>query len=176
MKTVLFILFLFPLYIVFNNLVYNLTGIPFSDYYIYIKGYLCRIDNFSTGLQYHFFSFGLLRYILFIVGFLVSARFAKIAMAFVIYDLLAVLSWIIDNYTSIHLYSLFSSVHSSFYLSNHLFGSPVLLYILQITIFLAFALYSKRRTYLYKHKAVFLYSLASVIVFQLVFTLYNLLD
>ena len=175
MKTLLYILLLFPLYVVFNNLIFNLAGVPFSDYYIYIKGYLCRIDNFSANLQYHFLLFWLTRLGLLIFCFVFFTRLKKLVLAFVLYDLLAVISWIADNYTGTHFFSLFSSVHSTFYLSNHALASPILLHILEVVVFLVIVLFGKRKQYLYQNRDVFLYSLASVIIFQMAFTIYHLL-
>lgn len=175
MKALFYILFLFPLYVVFNNIIFNLTGIPFSDYYIYIKGHICKIENFSAGLRYHFLFFLLLRVLLLIIGFLYATRARKIISAFILFDVLAILSWLIDNSAGSNYYSLFSSIQSISYLSNYLTGSPILLYILQSVLLLAVILYASGKGYFLRNKWILLYSLASAAFFQLLFTLYYLL-
>lgn len=175
MKPLFYIVFLFPLYVIFNNIVFNITGIPFSDYYIYIKGHICKIEVFSSDLRYHFFVFLLLRALLLVIGFLYVARVQKIVFAFAIFDALAIFSWLIDNGTGTNYYSLFSSIQSISYLSSYLSGSPILLYITQSALLLTVILYGREKGYFLQNNRILLYSLGSAALFQLSFTFYHLL-
>jgi hypothetical protein len=174
MNKILLSLFAFSGYVLLNNILFNLSGIFYNDYYIYIKGYLCKIEVFIPKLQGHFLTFFFLRFGG-LLAILYSNKFRKTSMqafhSILLFDILSVFAWVLEINSVSGFYPFFSSIQSIFFLSNHWFSIPCLLILVQIAVLLL--LRFRRKNLSHSDWSIFPTSILSIGTFQLALVLFN---
>ncbi len=145
LKYILFILCSFPTYIVFNNIVYFLSGFAIARFYteIHLVGSYCELNKqtftASNLFPYSYVTFILIRVLVFSLLFLKSKHHSIIAKALLhlfLFDTISILIYLINTAFHLHIFNVFYSYAFVFLLSaKYLFSAFVIPIIVCLTQF-----------------------------------------